>query len=191
MRLYRVYAHLDGAAVGAPGHAGYIYPRQVSGRWDNSADYLLVYAAATPDGAVGESFGRIPEWSNDMFQVPYLPGARSAIATFELDDAKQLINLDDAGNLVARGLRPTQVVIRDLAFTQPLARSLFRETNADGNRRWAGIRWWSFWAPQWPVFALWVPPGEVSPLRLLDVEELTVSHPAVQRAATTIVRSFV
>ena len=191
MRLYRVYAHLDGAMSGAPGHADYIYPRQAGGRWDNSADYLLVYASATPEGAIGESFGRIPEWSDDMFEIPYLPGARSALATFELDDDHELIDLDDAANLLSRNLRPTQVVVRDLPFTQPLARALFQESDVDGDRRWSGIRWWSFWAPQWPVCAVWMPPGEDHPLQLLDVEPLTVSHAAVQGAAATIVRTFV
>lgn len=188
MQLYRVFAHLDGAAVGTPGHAAYVHPRQGGGRWDNPHDYLMVYVAATPEGAVGESFGRIPEWSDEMFDVPYLPGARSALATFELDDTKQLINLDDESNLVARNLKPTQIVIRDLAFTQSLARRLYREADADGRRKWAGIHWWSFWAPQWPIYAIWMPPGGEHPLRLLSVDELTVSHPAVQQAADSIVR---
>ncbi|GAB3611361.1 hypothetical protein GCM10027414_34870 [Humibacter ginsengiterrae] len=59
---------------------------------------------------------------------------RTAIATTSGD-------LDHAASLVARNLHPAQVVIRNLAFTQPLAQSLYRETNPDGSRRWAGIRW--------------------------------------------------
>jgi hypothetical protein len=167
-----------------------VYPRQTTGRWDNAADYQLIYLAAAPEAAVGEMFGRIPEWSDDMFRVPYLPAGRYALATFTLDDSITFLDLDDAHNLVERRLRPTQVVIRDTAFTQPLAARIYREQDA-GKRRWGGIRWWSFWAPQWPVMALWVPPGGGHPLQLDSVERLTVSHPAVQDAAATLVRTFI
>lgn len=190
-QVYRVFAHLSSARPGEPGHATYVYPQQTKGRWDNYTDYRLIYVAASPEGAIGESFGRFPEWSDAMFNTPYLPGARSALATFTLDDRKPLLDFDDAQNLLDRNLKPTQVVIQSTTFTQPLALTAFREANLDGDRRWAGIRWWSFWKPDWPVVAAWMGPADPYPMRLDDLQPLDINSPVIRDAARTLVRRII
>lgn len=191
MLVYRVFGHLAGATAGVSGHPMYVYPRQTRGRWDNFSEYRIVYVAASPEGAIAETFGRIPEWSDGMFDVPYLAGGRYALATFSIPDDTPLLDLDDARTLVNLGLRPTQVVTQNSSFTQDVALQIFRELKSDGSRRWAGIRWWSFWRPQWPVMAVWMVPGEASPLTLQDVQALSTAHVAVRDAAKSLVREFI
>ncbi|WP_339618771.1 RES domain-containing protein [uncultured Salinibacterium sp.] len=191
MLVYRVFGYDPAAAIGGSGHPTYIFPRQTTGRWDNYDQYKIVYVAASPEGAIAEMFARIPEWSDSMFDVGYLPGGRFALATFSVPDGISLRDLDDANTLVEMSLRPTQVVIQNPSYTQGLALSIFRERRNDGSKRWAGIRWWSAWKAQWPVMAIWIEPGEPFPLRLQSVEPLDVAHIAVVDAASSLVRQFV
>ena len=59
------------------------------------------------------------------------------------------LDLDDAGVLVERSLRPTDVVIRNRPRTQQIARAV----HAGGG--WAGLSWWSMHRPQWTLHVLW------------------------------------
>jgi hypothetical protein len=188
MKLFRVLAHDPRAATGRPGHPTYVYPGQTAGRWDNASAYTIWYTSRTAAGAVGEAFGDLASWSPDMFATPYLPSARRALAIFEMPSGTALLDLDDPEELSARGLRPSQVVERHPAFTQAFALGVFRETTADGARRWAGLSWWSFHRPHWTNVALWSAPGEACPLSLTAVEPLALSHPAVAEAAATLSR---
>lgn len=188
MLAYRIFVASPGAARGKAGHPEYLPVRQGGGRWDNADAYRITYLAADPEGAVGEVFGDLPVWTAGMFTAPYLPDGRRSLAIFEVPDTLDILDLDDAGTLVDQKLRPTQVVIRNPAFTQAFALSAFRQRGPAGVPRWHGIRWWSFHRPQWPLLAIWVPPGESSPLRLVAVEPLSLDSVAVRDAATALSR---
>jgi hypothetical protein len=101
-----------------------------------------------------------------------------AIATFDLDKATEICDLDDASRLVALGLRPSQVVTRDRQVTQSWALAIFQQ------QRFGGIRWWSYHDPRWGSHGVW----ETSKLQLQGVEPLTLDHVALIEAAAVLNR---
>lgn len=177
MLLYRVFPHLPSARRGAPGHPLYVHPAQGKGRWDNPARYLAWYLASEPTSAVGEVFAALGTWRDEMFAFPQIPGARRALGVYRLADDLPFVDLDDAPTLVGRGMRPTQVIERNRPYTQAKALEIYQE------KRWQGIRWWSYHRPQWRVWCLWdiVPMCEA-------VEALDLDHAAVRDAASTLAK---
>lgn len=186
MLVYRVFAHLPSAAAGKPGHPGYLHKPQGKGRLDNPLHYDVWYFALTPEAAVGEVFADLTLWGEDMFEFPALPGARRALGVFELPDDLSLLDLDDAATLLARGLRPTQVIARNRATTQSWSLAIFNEHNDHGTRRWTGVRWWSYHRPHWTVIGLWQVTGERPPRHEARIEPLDLDHPAVLDASRTL-----
>jgi hypothetical protein len=183
MLAYRVYPDLPGAPPGTAGHPLYVQT-QGFGRLDNPGHYRIWYLALEPAGAIAETFGDLDLWHPEMFQCPSISGSRRALATLGMDDDTPLLDLDDARNLYARGLRPTQVIERNRAATQTWALSVYNERSHQGTRIWQGIKWWSYHRPQWRIIGYW---GEDAP-RLLKTEELTLTSPAVTDAATSLRR---
>lgn len=188
MQLFRVFAHHPSARPGTPGHPGYLQRQQVSGRWDNAQTYRAWYLSRTAMGAVGESFGNLGRWLPSMFETPYLPGGRRALAVFEVPDDLPILDLDDPSELARRQVRPSQIVKRNTGFTQPFALRAFREQNADGARLWAGLSWWSFHRPDWTNLMLWENEEVRPPQTLLRIEPLDLSSPAVVDAANELIR---
>ncbi|WP_082930049.1 RES family NAD+ phosphorylase [Mycobacterium sp. 1164966.3] len=184
MLLYRVFAYKPAAAVGTPGHPGYIHgPAQGKGRIDNPDRYTVWYLARDASGAIGEVFGDITEWRNSMFDVPFLAGAKKALGIYQAPDDLSVLNLDHAFALHERGLRPTQIVERNRAATQRWALSVYEECNYKGDQLWSGVEWWSFHRSHWRVMGLW----GVTPAALA-VDELDLTHPAVVDAAASLRR---
>lgn len=183
MLLFRVFPYLAGAHVGEPGHPQYLHPAQGAGRLDNPREYQCWYLSAEASGAAGEVFGDLARWSDGMFGFPALPGARRTLGTYEIPDDTPLVDLDDAQNLLDRGLRPTQVIGSNRPVTQAWALRIFNERAHGGTRKWNGVRWWSYHRPQWRIFGLW----EIEP-RCVDTGALDVGHPAIVDAARTLVR---
>lgn len=131
-------------------------------------------------GAVAEAFGEFATWSAALFKgSPVLPGSRRALAAYELENTR-IIDLDDPQNLVKHGLRPSQVVTRNRRVTQRWALDLFRK------KRWGGVRWWSYYEPDWASFGLWTLAG----LRVVNVSPLSQRHPAVQEAMRVLRRPW-
>jgi len=186
MLLHRVFLHDPSAAPGQSGHATYLHKPQGAIRWDNPSLYDAWYLAAAAEGAVGETFGNLATWSTDMLEHP--TGLQRAIATFSTPDDLSLFDFDDAGNLQRVGMRPSQVVIRNKAFTQGKAAALFAETQDDGDRRWAGVSWWSFHRPTWRNVMLWGTSARPAPLSLQNVETLTLASTGVVEAARALTR---
>lgn len=150
MLVCRVFPHREDAAAGDPGHPLYIHPDQGWGRWDNPDLYRVLYVAATATGAIGESFAHLSHWSQAMLPFPSIAGSRRRLATYQLaEHARPLLDLDDARVLLDRGLRPTDIVKRNRARTQQIARDIFAES------AWAGLSWWSMHRPEWALHALW------------------------------------
>ncbi|MGH7918514.1 MAG: RES domain-containing protein [Candidatus Dormibacteraceae bacterium] len=186
MLVYRVFPHQRSAAAGEPGHPDYLSKPQGKGRLDNPRHYDTWYFALTPEAAVGEVFGDLTLWADDMFEFPALAGARRALGVFELPDDVSLLDLDDARALLDRGLRPTQVIARNRAATQGWALGIFNERDDLGGQRWAGVRWWSYHRPHWTVVGLWQVPGVPRLHQIGRVEGLDVDHPAILDAARTL-----
>jgi hypothetical protein len=154
-------------------------PLQGGGRLDNPHLYSVFYLSDAAAGAVAEAFGRFPEWNVHMLAgSPSLPGSVRAIARFHLVDDAKLCDLDDPTRLSTLNLRPSQVVSRDYVRTRDWAKAIF------GVREWIGVRWWSYYDPRWASLGLW----DIEGLKLIDIQRLHLSNPAVEEASQTIVR---
>ncbi|MFW0784544.1 RES domain-containing protein [Gordonia sp. CPCC 206044] len=162
----------------------YEHRPQLGGRIDHP-DYHVWYVSRLAEAACGETFGNLREWSEDMFEFPQLPGARRALGTFRLPDELRVLDLDDPAQLSRLGLRPSQVVVRNLTVTQRWGHEIYSETNALGERAWDAVSWWSYHRPQWTVLASWLRPEVVA------VDDLTPTHPAIVDAADTLLRPIV
>ncbi len=187
MLAYRIFPYLPSARdEGAAGHPHYLHRPQGSSRLDNPGYYDVWYLAMDAAGAVGEVFGDISDWRDEMFEFPRLSGSRRAMGLYWFPDETPLLELDDARNLLIRGLRPTQVVERNRAATQSWALNIHGERNDRGQRMWSGVRWWSYHRPQWRTIGLWGHKPECH-----DVWPLDMSHPAVVDAARALRRRLV
>jgi len=182
MLISRIFPYLPSATHGRPGHPAHLYKGQGGGRLDNPSHYHVWYLSDDPCGAIGETFGNLDTWSNAMFSFPGLIGSRRALATYTLPDGLSILDLDDARNLLDRGMRPTQVVERNRSATQSWALRIFNERNDAGQRMWQGVSWWSLHRPQWKLMGLW---GSITP-SVVSVEQLDTKHPAVVDAANTL-----
>lgn len=185
IQLYRVVPWLPDAEPGQPGHPLHVdASRQGGGRADNPRHYRALYLSEVPQGAVGEVFGDLAVWSEEMFVVPWLPGAVRSLATLRADPPPEVLDLDDASVLVSLGVRPTEVVGRDRDRTQEIALSVWLQG------RWQGLRWWSWWRPVWRNQILWAPldAPDPWPLEAISVEPLHLNHPAVRLAAEVLRR---
>lgn len=179
-RLYRVFPWIDTAELGEPGHALYVSGPQGHGRVDNPEHYLTLYACDQSDGAIGESFGNHEVWTPDLLEGPSsVPGSQRALATIDAADT-DVLDLDDPAALVERGLRPSRVVTRNRQVTQMWSLAIFHE------RRWGGVRWWSYHNPEWGSFGLW----DVASLRLVDVVSLADEVDRVREVATLMCRRW-
>ncbi len=178
MRLYRVLPFRADAAEGQPGHPLYSPTPKGTGRVDAPGTYTVLYLSSAPAGAVAEAFGGIPLWTSAMFDKPFLGRGQRALATYELPDRASVLDLDDPEALQRLGLRPSDVVTRDRDVTQRWALMAYRE------RRWTGVRWWSYYDPRWYSYGLW----DRRHLAVIGVERLSLEHPAVVEAASVLHR---
>ena len=179
-RLFRVLPYLPGARRGQPFHPMFVPPSTGSARIDNPDRYDTLYVSDAAAGAVAEAFGWRPVWAEPMLRGrPTMVGSVQALVEYEADDAALTVcDLDDAERLVVLALRPSQVVTRDRAVTQAWAARIF-----DGGG-FAGVRWWSYYDPQWGSLGLW----DVSALKVREVTVLTLDHLAVVEAAAVLNR---
>lgn len=182
MLAYRVIPHLPGARAGRPGHPLYEHRPQRGGRIDHP-DYHVWYLSRLAEAACGESFGNLARWEPSMLEFPQLPGAHRALGTFALPDDLRVLDLDDPARLVRLGLRPTQVVTRNLTVTQTWGHRIWSETDPHtGDHAWHAVSWWSCHHPVWTVLASWLRP------QLVEVEPLHLDHPAIIDAAQALQR---
>lgn len=192
MLVYRVFPYLSTASdAGVQGHPMHLHKPQGHGRWDNPLSYDTWYFAKAPECAVGETFGNLTEWSDDMFDFPIVPGSRRTLGVFDLPDDLPVIDLDDAKMLLDRGIRPSKVVSPNRSHTQAMALSINDEFHAHGPRMWSGIQWWSSWRSHWEVVVAFVQAGDDLPHELVKIEHLDITHPAVVVAAHTLRRAVV
>lgn len=178
-----MFPYRSSSASGEPGHPMYEHRPQRGGRADHP-DYYVWYVAHQAEAACGETFGNLSSWTDAMFEFPAVPGARRALGVYELPDDLRICDLDDPRRLVEVGLRPTQVVARNLAVTSDWAHRIWSmRTDAIDGRKWQAVQWWSFHRPHWTVVASWEVP------RLVEVQSLALDHPAVVAAAKSLNRT--
>ena len=178
--LYRVLPYLPSARSGTPGHPSFAPRSTGRSRVDNPGLYEVLYLGDTAAGAIAEAFGNQRTWDAGLFRgTPALLGSMRALVTYDLDDGAAVCDMDDAGRLVGLGLRPSQVVTRERAVTQGWAARIFER------REFVGVRWWSYYDPQWGSFGLW----DTSGLRVAGAEVLdSLDHPAFVEAADVLCR---
>ncbi len=183
MLLYRCYPRVPGARRGKPGHWSFVPRPQLHGRWDNADLYDSWYFSQSAVGAIAESFYNKQRWIPEVFLTP--TGQPRALAVCELDDERTLLDLDDARVLTRLDVRPSQVVVQDLATTQDIARDFYAETSDTH----AGVSWWSSQLPSETSVMLWGAEGAVPEgLKLVGIEQLSATHPAVVDAASRLYR---
>jgi hypothetical protein len=100
-------------------------------------------------------------------------GLPLAVAELELPDRAAVVDLDDPGELVRRGLRPSLVATRRREVTQPQALAAYRD-GADA------LRWCSTPAALWTNVTLF---DRAAPaLRVGDVRALALDDAALAEA---------
>ena len=118
-----------------------------------------------------------------MFDFPAVPGSRRTLGVYKLPDDLRICDLDDPRRLVELGLRPTQVVARNLAVTSDWAHRIWSQrSEAVDGPKWQAVQWLSFHRPTWTVIASWERPT------LVSLERLGLDHPAVVAAAESLNR---
>lgn len=172
MKLYRCFAWNDRAKPHEPdGPLWFPRPLQGEGRHDNPDLYGCLYLSERDVSSVVEQLARF----RSQRLTPSLLRRRGlplAIASLDLGDPANLIDLDDPAVLLRGGLRPSVVATRQRAVTQPQARAWYersRETN--------GLRWWSTYEAGWMNVTLFdraAPRLGVDSVRLLSVTDSTV-----------------
>jgi len=179
LRFYRVLYYDDSAGARDPGGLLFIAP-QGDGRLDNPGAYEVLYASDTAAGACAEVFNRGKyrmQWSREMLRpLPSNPRCVRALAWYDVDDAIPISDLDDPRELVARRLRPPDVITREYARTQAWALMIFNSAAV------AGVRWWSYHDARWASMGLW----EFGVITDFGAELLDVDHPAVRDAADVL-----
>jgi hypothetical protein len=144
--------------------------------------YSVLYLSDAKAGAIAEAFGRFPTWTDAMLEgSPNLPGSKRAIAMYSLPDHSNICNLDDAAQLLSLQLRPSAVVTRDYSRSRRWASRIFEMG------QFTGIRWWSYYDPDWASIGMW----NITDLHIEDVVPLTLDHPDLSAASRTIVRPIV
>jgi hypothetical protein len=176
VRLYRAFAW-NGAAGADEPDGPLWFPRifQGEGRHDNPSDYGCLYLSDRPVSCVVEQLAAF----RGQRLTPALLRRRGlplALAAIDLAGEASIVDLDDPAVLRRERLRPSAVASRLREITQPQALRLYRR-----HPKAAGLRWWSMWEAQWINVTVF--DRAAGQLRLHDVSELTIDHPAVSEAA--------
>jgi hypothetical protein len=174
--LFRCFAWDDAADPRARGGPLW-FPRmfQGDGRHDNPGLYGCLYASREAVSAVVERLARLAGTSlaaSDLVRR----GFPLALATVQVANNADLLDLDDPTVLVHEELRPSQVATNDRALTQVQAADLFRRSGAA-----IGLRWWSTFESLWANVTLFdraEPFLEVADVKALDVGDEVVADAA-------------
>lgn len=176
MILHRCFAWDRGAAPdreGGPLFVARAY--QGGGRHDNPDVFGCVYLATSAVSALVE---QLAPFRGNVLRPEFLVrrGLPLAVADLDLDDAAELLDLDEPAVLSENALRPSRVATRRREVTQPQALELYRR-----HERAAGLRWWSTFEALWTNVTLF---DRATPrLRLLGVRRVDVNDEHMREAA--------
>jgi hypothetical protein len=174
--LHRCFAWDERArATGPDGPLWFPRVYQGEGRHDNPDRYGCLYLSLSALSTVVEQLAR---FRGQPLQPSLLRrrGLPLALAELEIDDAVELVDLDDPVVLRREHLRPSGVATRERRVTQPQALLLH-----DRYRKAAGLRWWSMYEAQWINVTLFE--RAASRLSARSVRALSLEDPTVAEAA--------
>lgn len=116
MLVYRVFPYLPSAKPGRPGHPLYEHRPQAGGRIDHP-DYFVGTCPGTPRPRAGNRSETCIAGTSrcSPSRSSPAPGEPSACSACPMSSASAI---DDPAQLTRLGLRPTQVVTRNLSVTQ-------------------------------------------------------------------------
>jgi hypothetical protein len=148
---------------------------QGDGRHDNPDRYGCMYVTDREASAVVEQLARFrgQRLIRELLVRRSLP---LALASIELPDRAQIIDLDDPSVLEQHELRPSLVATRIREVTQPQALALHRR-----HRFAAGLRWWSIFEALWANVTIF--DRAAGRLSVAGIRRLTLDDPAVVEAA--------
>jgi len=148
---------------------------QGDGRHDNPDVYGCLYLT---DGEVSAVVEQLARFRTQRLQAALLRrrGLPLALAALALDDAAEIVDLDDPRTLVRERLRPSAVATRRRQVTQPQARALHAQ-----HPRAVAIRWWSTFEASWANYTIF--DRAVSALSVVGLRELTLDDDSVAAAA--------
>lgn len=148
---------------------------QGGGRHDNPDVFGCLYVATSAASGLVE---QLAPFRGNVLRPEFLVrrGLPLAVAEIELDDAAELVDLDEPEVLRANELRPSLVATRRREITQPQALELYRR-----HGRSAGLRWWSTFEALWTNVTLF---DRAAPLlRLVDVRRVDINDAVLREAA--------
>lgn len=177
MILYRTFARdRDARPAEAGGPLWFPRRRQGGGRHDNPERYGCLYASEDQSAGVAEVLSR---FLGEPALAPWMvrrEGRPLALATIELPDDAEFVDLDHPPVLTRERLRPSLVATRQRELTQPQALAIYER-----HPRAVGLRWWSTLESLWANVTLF---DRAAPsLSVVDVRELNLTDPAVTEAA--------
>ena len=177
--LHRLFPYDPDAAPSAEGGPLFVARAlQGPGRHDAPDAYGALYLSRDAVSVVAELLRRFQRQVVEPADLWWAPGRPYGLATFE-EPALGLLDLDDPANLVARGLRPSEVATATRKVTQRYARAI----HAGGA---AGLEWWSTLEASWINVTLFAERA-ASALEQADLPEpLTLAHPVVREAAEAV-----
>ena len=176
MILHRCFAWNQAAGPKEPdGALWFPRPFQGEGRHDNPDQYGCLNLSEQPVSCVVEQLAR---FRGQRLTVSMLRrrGLPLALATLELAEGAEIVDLDEPRVLRRERLKPSIVATRERSITQPQARALF-----DRHPRAAGVRWWSAFESLWLNVTIF--DRAARQLRVHSIRPLTLEDPAVSEAA--------
>lgn len=176
MILYRCFAWNERARTdGTDGPLWFPRMYQGDGRHDNPERYACLYVTDREMSAVVEQLAR---FRGQRLRPELLVRRRLplTLASIELADSVQVIDLDDPAVLAQHHLRPSLVATRVREVTQRQALALHRR-----HRFAAGLRWWSVFESLWANVTVF--DRAARRLSIAGMRRLTLDDPAVVEAA--------
>jgi hypothetical protein len=148
---------------------------QGDGRHDNPDLYGCLYLTDHEMSAVVEQLARFrtQRLQASLLRRRDLP---LALAAIELDDAAEILDLDDPRVLAREKLRPSAIATRQRDVTQAYARALFAK-----RPKLRALKWWSIFEASWANFTVFDRDGGA--LKVVGVRELARDDEAVIAAA--------
>lgn len=157
------------------------FPRELqgSGRHDNPELYGCLYLAEQPVSAIAERLAPF-RGSGALDPSMLVQGGRGlALATLDLGEGAEIVDLDDPRVLASESLRPSRVATGNRARTRADAARLYRAHPGA-----SGLRWWSTLESSWANLTIF---DRARPLlKLSDVRQLTVDDTEVRAAAEAL-----
>jgi hypothetical protein len=167
--------------MGEPFSPTHVPAGQGYGRFDLPGEGQgVVYHAEAPEHAIAEKIVRLRNQSlADVDLLEFVERLALVEVGIDLPTNVRLLDLCDAGSLVAEGLQPDRSAYRDRAFTQAISAHAF-------GRGYAGLRWWSAFFGEWHSVIAFRARVAAESMQFGAPEPLHARHPAVRDAAEAL-----